>query len=149
MQREVRRVVRRSLGVAFAFCLASGSLHARDWFADRRIGTGVELVHQDGMAAMSLTLSPAELLVWSQNSGVGLTYRFGRERGWNAGLGGIVVRRTDEDLGTRLNFLLRASYCAKELCLSFAHISHGGGIGIYDDKANSGLNFLFLEYRYR
>jgi hypothetical protein len=33
--------------------------------------------------------------------------------------------------------------------LSFAHVSHGSAIGIEIDKPNSGLNFLFLEYRQR
>jgi hypothetical protein len=35
------------------------------------------------------------------------------------------------------------------VCASFAHISHGAALGIETEKANSGLNFLYLEYRYR
>ena len=54
-----------------------------------------------------------------------------------------------DDIGTNLNLLFRLSYCGKRICASFAHISHGGALGIETDKANSGLNFLYLEYRYR
>lgn len=80
--------MRQALVAFTALCLASGSVEAREWFAERRVGT-------------------------------------------------------------RLNFLFRFSYCGKELCLSFAHISHGSALGISDDEPNSGLNFLLLEYRYR
>ena len=45
--------------------------------------------------------------------------------------------------------LFNASYCGKEMCLTFSHVSHGAAIGIETDKPNSGLNFLLLEYRFR
>jgi hypothetical protein len=66
--------MRRALTAAAAFLLASGTLHAREWFKDGRI---------------------------------------------------------------------------ENVCASFAHISHGAALGIETEKANSGLNFLYLEYRYR
>jgi hypothetical protein len=79
-----------------------------------------------------------------------VSHRFGsRGSGWSASLGGIVVRRTVEDVGTHLNFLLGASHCGEALCLSYAHISHGALLGIERGATNSGLNFLFLEYRLR
>ena len=131
-----------------ALCLASSALHAQR-FQDRRVGTGVDVVHQQGMPMLSVELSPLTLLAWETNSGIGLTYPIGPSVGWNAAVGGIVVRREDEDVGTRLNLLARLSYCGKDVCLSFAHISHGSAIGIRQDAANSGLNFLYLEYRQR
>ena len=136
--------------IAFtALGLASSSLHAAEWFEDGRIGGGVEVSHQDGMAMGSLALYPASLLVWEGNFGAGLTYPIGPRVGWSGGLGGILVHRKDEDVGTHLNFLFRLSYCGRKVCASFAHISHGAALGIETDKANSGLNFLYLEYRFR
>jgi hypothetical protein len=141
--------MRQAFVVFMALCLTSGGVHAREWFAERRIGTGVEVVHEQGMAMASMELSPVSVLLWENNSGVGLTYAIGPRVGWNANLGGIVVRREDGDVGTRLNLLFRLSHCEKDVCLSFAHISHGSAIGIRQDAANSGLNFLYLEYRQR
>jgi hypothetical protein len=141
--------MRRSLVTLAAFCLASFGAHGREWFQERRIGTGVDVVHQQGMPMASVVLAPLEILVWEHNAGVGLTYPIRTGRGWNASVGGIGVQREDGEVGTRLNFLFRLGYCGKELCLSFAHISHGAGLGIRESEPNSGLNFLFLEYRYR
>ena len=115
--------MRRAFVVFMALCLTSGVLHARDWFEERRIGTGFDFVHQQGMPMISVELSPVSVLAWETNAGVGLTYSFGSHVGWNASLGGIVVRREDEDVGTRLNLLFRVSRCGKDLCLSFAHSS--------------------------
>lgn len=67
----------------------------------------------------------------------------------NAGIGAIAARRTDDDVGTHPNALLRGSYCGEQLCLSYAHISHGSSLGIARGKPNSGLNFVYLEYRLR
>jgi hypothetical protein len=132
-----------------ALCLASFGLHARDWFDDGRLGAGLDIVHQPGMPMASLALYPASFLVWEDNWGVGLTYPIGPRVGWSGAVGGMYAYRTDDDIGTNLNFLFRLSYCGEKLCLSFAHISHGEALGIETDKANSGLNFLYLEYRYR
>ncbi len=98
---------------------------------------------------LSATLDPVALFAWSHNFGVGLAYPIGGRVGWNGGIGAIYVRREDENVGTRLNLLARVSYCGERLCLSYAHISHGAALGIADDVANSGLTFLYLEYRYR
>jgi hypothetical protein len=136
--------------IAFtALGIASGSLQARDWFEDGRIGVGLDVVHQDGMPMVSVALYPASVLVWENNWGLGLTYPIGPRVGWSGAVGGIYVPRTDDDVGTNLNFLFRLSYCGQKVCASFAHISHGEALGIATDKANSGLNFLYLEYRYR
>jgi hypothetical protein len=136
--------------IAFtALGIASGSLQARDWFEDGRIGVGLDVVHQDGMPMVSVALYPASVLVWENNWGLGLTYPIGPRVGWSGAVGGIYVHRTDDDVGTNLNFLFRLSYCGQKVCASFAHISHGEALGIATDKANSGLNFLYLEYRYR
>jgi hypothetical protein len=141
--------MRRALTAAAAFLLASGTLHAREWFKDGRIGAGVDVAHQAGMPMASVALYPASLMVWEDNWGVGLTYPIGPRVGWSGGVGGIYVHRTDDDLGTNLNLLFRVSYCGENVCASFAHISHGAALGIETEKANSGLNFLYLEYRYR
>ena len=115
-----------------------------------RAGAGVDVVHRRGMPMVSLELRPASFLAWNNdNYGVGLTYAFGPRTGWNAAIGGFVARRTDDDIGTRLNVLARASYCGMQFCLSYSHISHASGLGIEKHSPNSGLNFLFLEYRYR
>jgi hypothetical protein len=118
-----------SCAAGLATCIAACA-HA----GEIRIGAGVDVVHRAGMPVVSATL--------------GLAYGFGGSTGWRAGIGVLLARRADEDLGTRLNILLRAGYCAKQLCLSYAHLSHGSGLGIRRERANSGLNFLFLEYRY-
>ena len=136
--------------IAFtALGLASGSLHAAEWFKDGRIGAGLDVAHQAGMPMASVALYPASFLAWEDNWGVGLTYPIGPRVGWSGAVGGIYVHRTDDDVGTNLNLLLRVSYCGQKVCASFAHISHGAALGIETDKANSGLNFLYLEYRYR
>ena len=141
--------MRLALIALTALSLASGSLYAAEWFKDGRIGAGLDVVHQAGMPMASVALYPASVLVWEDNWGVGLTYPIGPRVGWSGGVGGIYVHREDDDVGTHLNLLFRLSYCGQEVCASFAHISHGGALGIETDKANSGLNFLYLEYRYR
>jgi hypothetical protein len=86
-------------------------------------------------------------VVWEDNWGVGLTFPIGPRVGWSGAVGGIYVHRTDDDVGTNLNFLFRVSYCGERLCASFAHVSRGNALGVETGKANSGLNFLYLEYR--
>lgn len=112
-----------------------------------RIGAGADVYNDAGMLMGSFDYRPASLLVWEGNFGAGLSYNFGPDEGWNAGIGGILVGDTDELTGTHLNALLRVSYCGSRLCLSFSHISHGSRFGIYEDKPNRGLNFLYVEYR--
>ena len=115
-----------------------------------RLGAGADLIHKEGMKMVGVSVGPASLLAWeNDNYGLGLAYRFGPRTGLSGAVGGIVVRRIDEDVGTRLNFTLQASYCGEVLCLSFMHMSHGSSLGLRRDAANSGLNFLFLEYRLR
>jgi hypothetical protein len=126
--------------VAFP-CLAQERTH------DVRLGVGADVLHERGMAMASLSMDAFTLLAWHENFGAGVSYRLGSRDGWYGSLGGIAVRHTNQDLGTHLNFLLRAGYCGERLCLSFAHLSHGAQLGIQRDAANSGLNFLFLEYR--
>jgi hypothetical protein len=145
-------VRRRTTCLALALaCLSSNAARADSptLFKEGRIGAGADVIHAAGTPLAAVSLYPVSLYAWSHNFGAGLTWEIGKREGWNGGLGGIVVRNTDEDLGTNLNFLLRASYCGRKLCLSFSHISHGGVIGIRPDSDNYGLNFLFLEYRYR
>jgi hypothetical protein len=114
-----------------------------------RAGLGADVLLKGGMAMGSVSAGPFSALAWdNHNYGLGLSYRFGPPVGWNAGIGGIVVRHLDEDVGTRLNLLFRGSYCGERLCLSYAHISHGAGLGIEPRRANSGLNFLYLEIRF-
>ena len=141
--------MRHALIAFTTLSIASASLHAAEWFKDGRIGAGADVVHQGGLVMASVALYPASVLAWEEYWGMGLTYPIGPRVGWSGAVGGIYVERTDEDLGTRLNLLFRVSYCGEKLCASFAHISHGAAIGIEKDKANSGLNFLYLEYRYR
>jgi len=116
-----------------------------------RAGAGVDVVKKAGMPMASLSADAFSFLAWDNNLnfGAGLSYPFGRRKGWNGAVGGILVQRLDDDIGTHLNFLFRASYCGEAVCLSYAHISHGSGLGIQTEKANSGLNFVFLEYRLR
>ena len=119
-------------------------------FGQGRLGLGADVIHEKGMAMGSVSLYPASLYVWERNYGIALAYPIGQPRGINAEFGGILVRNVDETLGTNGNFFMRASWCGKRFCLSFAHISHGGGIfGIREDAGNKGLNFLFLEFKYR
>lgn len=122
---------------------------AEDARSEVRLGAGADIVHKHGMAMGSAAAGPFSFLVWDKNFGGALTYNFGPRVGWNAGLGAIIARRTDEDVGTHPNALLRVSYCGEQLCLSYAHISHASGLGIAKGEANSGLNFLYLEYRLR
>ena len=119
-------------------------------FGQGRIGAGIDVIHEKGMAVANVSLYPASLYVWEKNYGVALAYPIGKPQGLNAELGGILVRNLDENIGTNGNFFARLSWCWTRACLSFAHISHGAGIfKIRDNEANKGLNFLFLEYKYR
>lgn len=135
--------------IAIAGCclLAAPISRAQDARSEVRLGAGADIVHKDGMAMASVAAGPFSFLFWSGNYGAALTYNFGARVGWNAGVGAIIARRTDEEVGTHPNALLRGSYCWEQLCLSLAHISHGGDLGIEKGKANDGLNFLYLEYR--
>lgn len=114
--------------------------------ADVRVSIGMDVVHKPGMEVISVKVGAIEGLVWKHNAGIGMTYDVGGHRGLQAGLGGIYTHKTDDDVGTHANFLLRGSYCAKRWgCFSMRHISHGAFLGIAKDKANSGLNFLTWE----
>ncbi len=116
---------------------------------DLRAGAGVDIIHAQGMAVASLKAGPLTMFAYDEIVGVGLTKDFGRREGWNSGLGALVVTDKSAEVGTHLNFLLRLSYCHRHACLSYAHISHGEGVGIARDRPNAGLNFLFLEYRHQ
>lgn len=118
-------------------------------FGEVRVGGGVDIVHQPGMEVVTVKLDAMEVLYWEKNFGIGAAYDVGNTVGWQAGLGGIYVAKTDDDVGTRANFLLRGSYCWVRTCLSVRHISHGSSLGIARDRPNSGLNFIALEYRFR
>ena len=138
----VRALLLASIVLPLAGQAAEGGL-------DLRVGAGVDIIHEQGMAVASLKAGPLTMLAYHHIAGVGLTKDFGRREGWNSSLGVIVVTDKSEEVGTHLNFLLRLSYCHKEACLSYAHVSHGEGIGIARDRPNAGLNFLILEYRHQ
>jgi hypothetical protein len=137
--------------IAAMLCaLSSGLACADEGGAPRelRIGVGVDVVKKSSMAMASVKLGPLAVLAWdNDNYGIGATWDFGSRVGWNGGIGGFLARRTDDDLGTRLNLLFRGSFCSEKVCVSLAHLSHGAAAGIAAGKANSGLNFLFVEYR--
>lgn len=143
----------RSAVAVLILLLSSSAAHAFSCcsnFGEGRIGAGVDVIHEKGMPVANVSLYPASLYVWEGNYGIALAYPIGRPQGVNAGFGGILVRNRDENLGTNGNFFARVSWCWTRACLSFAHLSHGAGIfKIRDNEANKGLNFLFLEYRYR
>lgn len=152
MFHDLVRLRNRAAGLAgvLAFAAACHAGAAAGEPPEVRLGAGMDVVHKSGMAMVSLAVRPLSVFVWdNRNYGLGLSYGFGQRVGWNAGVGGMLVRRTDDDVGTRLNLLLRGSYCGQSVCLSYAHLSHGSALGIERRKANSGLNFVFLEYRYR
>ena len=93
-----------------------------------------------GHRQRSMPLRTWARLAWeSGNGGLGATYDIGQATGWRAELGGFYTRHSDEDLGMRLNFLLRGGYCWRRLCAMYSHLSHGAGLGIQCHKANSGL----------
>lgn len=141
--------MKRVSDYAVLLLLLAPVCQAQDLRSEIRLGAGVDVVHKDGMAMASAAAGPFSFLLWGDNFGGALTYNFGRREGLNAGVGAILAARTDEDVGTHGNALLRASYCGRQVCVSFAHISHGSDLGIEKGKANDGLNFLYLEYRLR
>ena len=101
---------------------------------------------------LSASAGPVSLLAWNHdggNAGLGLTVPLGPSKGLNFGVGGLLAYRTDSFIGTRLNFLVRGSYCWTEVCLSAAHISHGRIFGFEEDAPNKGFNFVYLEYRFK
>jgi hypothetical protein len=116
---------------------------------DLRVGAGVDIVHEQGMAVASLKAGPFTVLAYDRIVAAGITRDFGRREGWSSGIGAIVVSEKSGEVGTHLNFLLRLSYCHGEACLSYAHVSHGEGLGIAKNRPNAGLNFLMLEYRHQ
>jgi hypothetical protein len=95
----------------------------------------------------SLRYGPASAYVWHDNHALALTYELEPKEGWEAGLGAVVVGRTDEHVGTHLNGIVRLGYCLARFCITGLHVSHGATFGIARDKPNSGLNFLLLELR--
>ena len=132
------------------FSCAAHALNCCSNFGEGRVGAGIDVIHEKGMPMANVSLYPASLYVWRSNYGIALAYPIGKPRGFNAELGGILVRNLDENVGTHANFFTRLSYCDDRACFSFAHLSHGGGVfGIRDEVGNKGFNFLFLEYRYR
>jgi hypothetical protein len=134
--------------IAAALCAASSAARAAD--PDLRVGAGLDLIHRRGAFVAAVTYQPVSVYAWdNDNFGVGLTYRFGGPKGLSFNAGGIAVYRTDEVVGTHLNFLGRLSYCGERLCASFAHVSHGRIFGFDKGSPNSGLNFLYVEYRLR
>ena len=134
-------------------CLASAGARAAGLdtlFEDKRIGVGVEASHKAGIPLVSASAGPLSFLAWdSENLGIGLTLPLGPKKGLNFGIGGFLAYRTDEVLGTHANFLVRGSYCWTEVCASVAHISHGRIFGFEEHAPNKGLNFLYLEYRFK
>jgi hypothetical protein len=119
-------------------------------FGQGRIGAGIDVIHEKGMAVANVSLYPASLYVWEKNYAMALAYPVGKPLRLNAEFGGILVKNLDSNIGTHGNFFARISWCWTKACLSFAHISHGAGLfNIRDNEANKGLNFLFLEYKYR
>jgi hypothetical protein len=117
---------------------------------DMRVGAGFEMAHELGMPMVSASAGPLSFLAWdSDNLGVGLTIPIGPSKGLNFGIGGFLAYRTDGFLGTHANFLVRGSYCWTEVCLSAAHLSHGRIFGFEENAPNKGLNFLYLEYRFK
>jgi len=143
--------VRSSVAVlAFFLCSTAQAFNCCSNFGEGRVGLGVDVIHEKGMPVASVALYPLSLYVWERNYGVALAYPFNLPRHFNMGIGAILVRNRDENVGTNGNFFVRASWCPGKVCLSFAHVSHGAGVfKIRDNEANKGLNFLFLEYRYR
>lgn len=143
----------RSAVAVLLFLLLTSTAHALNCcsnFGQGRIGAGIDVIHEKGMPVANVSLYPASLYVWERNYGVALAYPVGKPRGLNAEFGGILVRNLAEDIGTHGNFFARLSWCWTRTCLSFAHISHGASLfNIRDNEANKGLNFLFLEYKYR
>ena len=139
--------------VVVLFLLFSSAAHALNCcsnFGQGRVGLGADVIHEAGMPVGNVSLYPVSLYFWRGNYGAVLAYPIGPRRGLNAEFGGILVRYVDETVGTNGNFFLRASWCGERLCLSFAHVSHGARLfGIREELDNKGLNFLFLEYRYR
>ena len=132
------------------FSCAAHALNCCSNFGQGRIGAGIDVIHEKGMPVANISLYPASFYVWRSNYGVALAYPIGNPRRFNAEIGGILVRNVDENVGTHANFFTRLSYCREKACLSFAHISHGGGLfGIRSEVGNKGFNFLFLEYKYR
>ena len=144
--------MRIAVAVLALFCLVhpAQAFKFNERFGEGRIGAGMDVIHDKGMPLAILTLAPASLLVWSHNAGFALAYPFAKRNGLNGSFGGILVKNLNDDIGTHLNFYGTVSYCRARACLSFAHISHGRGVfNIREDAPNHGVNFLFLEYRYR
>ena len=141
------------VAVAVFTLLLSCTAHALNCcsnFGQGRVGAGIDVIHEKGMPVANVSLYPASLYVWRDNFGVALAYPIGNPRRLNAEFGGIVVRHVMDDVGTHANFFTRVSWCGARACLSFAHVSHGASLfGIREDVGNKGLNFLFLEYKYR
>ena len=140
------------IAVAVLTFFLSSTAHALNCcsnFGQGRIGAGIDVIHEKGMAVANVSLYPASLYVWRTElrRGARLPDRQ-PARASTPRFGGILVRNLDENVGTNANFFTRLSWCWTKACLSFAHISHGAGIfKIRDNEANKGLNFLFLEYK--
>lgn len=149
-------IIRRPvLAALILLCLASAQARAAGLatlFDDKRVGAGVEVSHEPGRPMLSASAGPVSVLAWDLaggNGGLGLTFPLGGSKGFNIGIGGFVALRTDEFIGTRLNFLVRGSYCWTSVCVSAAHLSHGRVFGFEENAPNKGLNFVYLEYPFK
>jgi len=140
---------------ALLLYLASAAAHGAGLdtlFEDKRVGAGVEVSHEPGRPMLSASAGPVSVLAWDLaggNGGLGLTFPLGGRKRLNLGIGAFIAYRTDEFIGTRLNFLLRGSYCWTSVCMSAAHLSHGRIFGFEESAPNKGLNFVYLEYPFK
>lgn len=117
-------------------------------FAGGSIGAGADIRHQFGQPVITGEYDRIVGIYWGTNYGLGHTgLAYGRT--WQVGMGAIAVAKLDQDVGTHLNFLPWAKYCATACCFAFTHISHGAFLGIAPDKANSGMNFITIEFPLR
>ena len=141
----------RTLLASLTLCLSWAAYADQPLLRDGRIGIGADVLHDKGKPMAVVSYSVVSALVWSHNAGIALAYPIGRRTGLSASFGAILVKNLDDELvGTHLNFHDRVSYCGERVCLSFSHTSHGARVfGIRSEAPNGGLNFLFLEYRYR
>lgn len=114
--------------------------------AEARVGVGADVVHNLGEIVGVAKVGHVHFMAWESNAAIGVTNDIGVGP-WQAGVGLAYAGHTNEELGTRTNFLLYGTRCWGRLCLGLRHLSHGKFLGIEPHRDNDGINLVTFEKR--
>jgi len=143
MDKLIEWIIPKIIATVLVAFLSMVFLQPRAYAADLRISAGADVLHDPGRPfVMAQTETFTFLYSETTRFGVGASYRVGH-RGWDAGLGAILLGDTSNQNGTNLNFLIDAGYSWGRYSIRLTHISNGKMLGIGpEDKPNDGWNIV-------